>query len=249
LRIAEQKAAARASGWVVASPEAAEVVTSFAPGASPVVIANGVETISLRVDPEVGGAPTIVLNTAFVGEGDAQEIIAFQREVLPRVRQKFPKARVLLVSREAVDSGEWRKALPGTEIIAPVGEVRAALGRATLAIALLSTSANDHASVFEPMAAGLPVVASVKTASRVKAAAGRDLLVADGAEEFARKVTMLLAQPSLGAAVGRSGQAYVSLHHTWSATTTALGGLVQALEGDLRPPQPATDEPVFEVRP
>ena len=71
-----------------------------------------------------------------------------------------------------------------------------------------------------------PVVASPEAHEGVRAIAGRDLLVADGAEAMATAVRQVLAggMPGLGAAA----RAAVLAGHDWKATLTRLDGILEA---------------------
>jgi len=79
--------------------------------------------------------------------------------------------------------------------------------------------------VLEGLSAGRPVVATPNALDGIGARAGRDVLVAADAGDFARAVTQVLrgeTAPDLGA----NGRRYVVEHHQWSAQMAKLDALL-----------------------
>ena len=80
--------------------------------------------------------------------------------------------------------------------------------------------------VLEAMAMARPVVASSEAHEGVRAVAGRDLLVADGAEAMAAAVTRVLAGGT--AHLGAAARDAVLAGHDWKATLTRLDDILEA---------------------
>jgi hypothetical protein len=81
------------------------------------------------------------------------------------------------------------------------------------------------------MACGTSVVASPQAISALAIQPGRDLVVAEGVEGFARAVLALLDDPARRAELGQAGRAYVEAHHAWDAVAAQLVGIYQAAIG------------------
>lgn len=77
------------------------------------------------------------------------------------------------------------------------------------------------------MACKAPVVTNMKAMRALQAKPGEDVLVADTAEEFARKLLRLIEDPSLQQRVGQAGLDYVRKHHDW---TVLAGKLIHIYE-------------------
>jgi glycosyltransferase involved in cell wall biosynthesis len=58
------------------------------------------------------------------------------------------------------------------------------------------------------------------------------LLVADGAQAFAREILRLLEDGALRRRVGEQGRCYVTTHHNWAAITVRLEELYRELAFD-----------------
>lgn len=85
--------------------------------------------------------------------------------------------------------------------------------RADVLIAPLLSGSGVRVKVVEGLAFGLPVVATSKGAEGLTAMPGRDLLVADGAEEFAAALRRLAADTELRQRLSDAAQTYVRSTH------------------------------------
>jgi hypothetical protein len=237
LRIAEAAVARRAVRCVVENDEAGEVVRALASTASVTVISNGVDVDFFASSPRAGRTPLVVINAALSSEVNIREVVDFCRRILPVVKAGVPEARIVVASRDAVRGNGSFAGCPGVEIAAPVTDVRALLHTHAVAAAPAQAGSDLRSSVLEPMAAGVPVVATTTAVSQLRAVAGRDILTADDPLDFARQVVRLLQDPSGRAAMGARGRAYIAAHHAWSVVA---GGLVEIVEGLMVPPPPTT---------
>jgi glycosyltransferase involved in cell wall biosynthesis len=249
LRAAEAAAAKRAARCLVTLPATGELVKSFAPDAPITIIPNGVDVDSFAPAPRRAPTLTVALNANLAVEAEAHDVIEFRRSVMPIIRARFPEARFIVVSKEASGTGRPATDLTGMDVVAPRPDVRSVLRCATIAVAPLRAAANVIGAVLEPMAAGLPVVATSEAAGRLGAAAGRDLLVAEGLEDFALKVIQLLEDPALRAEVGARGRTFVSAQHAWSVMTARLSEVVRAVVKPASAASSSEPEPLVELRP
>ena len=80
------------------------------------------------------------------------------------------------------------------------------------------------------MACKTPVVTNMKAMSALQAKPGEDVLVADTAEEFSRKILSMIEDPSLQQQVGQAGLNYVRQHHDWTALA---GELIRIYQGAI----------------
>jgi glycosyltransferase involved in cell wall biosynthesis len=110
-----------------------------------------------------------------------------------------------------------------------VDDVRPYVQHAAAVVAPLRMARGVQNKVLEAMAMARPVVASPEAHEGVRAVAGRDLLVADGAKAMAAAVTQVLAgeMPGLGAAA----RASVLARHDWKATLARLDGILEGHRG------------------
>jgi len=136
-------------------------------------------------------------------------------EVLPLIRRD--------VVLNVVGSGAQPRLRPPDTIgrvrIRWVGEVHDVgpfLDSALALVAPLRQGGGTKLKVIEAMAHGTPVITTSVGAEGLAVADGDELLIAEGAAEFASRVDELLDEPALRARLSRLGRRFVLKNHTWS---------------------------------
>jgi glycosyltransferase involved in cell wall biosynthesis len=218
----EKYGLSHADGWTVTSGCLAERAASL--GAMPGrvrVLHNGVEAGALAEAPpqfDGEGRREVLLYTRFAG--------VLTDDVAPiwrGVREDEPGARLLVVGKGA--NGEERElaGLPGVEVAGWLEpeQVRAAFGRAALAIApWTDTAANrarHSAKIVELMAAGIPLVAYRVGEMSVTPGEAGALVEPGNAAAFARAVVDLLRNPARREWMSERGRDLVRDRFTWDA--------------------------------
>jgi glycosyltransferase involved in cell wall biosynthesis len=82
--------------------------------------------------------------------------------------------------------------------------------------------------VLEAMACATPVVAYAPAVAALSATVGKDVSVAENAEELAGQIITLLQEPERRRQIGRNGRAYVEREHDWNTIAARLEGVYQA---------------------
>jgi sugar transferase (PEP-CTERM/EpsH1 system associated) len=222
----EREVAARADVSLFVSEAEASLFRSRAglPQADIRALPNGVDVDFYRpgiIEPAEAPHPLIV----FTGQMDyAPNVDAaswFAREVLPLV----PGATFAIVGRNPAAS---LKALASDRILVTgeVSDVRPWLAAADIVAAPLRLARGIQNKVLEAMAAGRAVVASRAAFEGIEAEAGRDLIVADGAEAQARAIRDLLADQTRAAAIGAAARRRMEEAYRWDARLAPLASLV-----------------------
>lgn len=126
----------------------------------------------------------------------------FAHEVLPGLQQQRPGICFHVVgNRPGPDILALAKR-PGINVTGRVPDVRPYVAHADVSVSTLRMARGVQNKVLEAMALGKPVVSSPQAFEGIKAVAGRDLLVADGAQETTAAVLSILngEHPHLGVA-------------------------------------------------
>lgn len=153
--------------------------------------------------PFVADAPpqlTLVGNMDYWPNADAA--IWFAREILPLLRRRHPDVEFNVVGGNPGPEVQALAGLPGVRVTGRVPDVRPYVTHAAAAVIPLRIARGIQNKILEGMALGRPVVTTPQGYEGVRAEAGRDLLVADGAEAFAAAVGEVLEgrHPALGTA-------------------------------------------------
>ena len=158
---------------------------------------------------------------------NADAVRWFAAEVVPLLRQRHSTAEFHIVGANPGPAVLRLADRPGVRVTGRVPDVRPYLAHADACVAPLRIARGIQNKVLEAMAMGRPVVASPQAFEGVRAAAGQDLLVADGAEAMRSGITGVLAgaHPGLGA----SARAAMLQSYAWPKTLAKLDAILCAV--------------------
>jgi len=227
----ERHAAAQCDATLFVSPQEAARFAELAPEAASTVhaVENGVDLVRF--------SPTLSYDTPFDAPGphlvftgnmdywpNADAVIWFAHDVMPRLRAARPTLRFHIVGANPAPDVQRLATLPGVHVTGRVPDVRPFVAHADVCVAPLRIARGIQNKVLEAMAMARPVVASPGAFEGVRATAGQDLLVADGADAMARSIIAVLegSHPGLAAA----GRAAVERGYAWPQTLARLDALL-----------------------
>ena len=158
-------------------------------------------------------------------------------EVMPIIWRTRPDIRLQIVGARPTTEVR-RLASDRIEVTGLVPSLEPYLDAATAALAPVLYAGGLQNKVIEAFLAGTPVVASTVAAAGLDVVDGRELLIADSAQDFAAAVLRLLADPALRERIGRAGRAYVEAHHDLRKTTERLVELYELAQQRFRAVHP-----------
>ena len=193
------------------------------------IVPNGVDTSYFTPSPRPDGACCAFIgNMAYAPNVDAAVHLA--QDILPLV--KHPGATLLLAG--ASPSPAVRAlAGPRIEVTGWLEDIRSAYARAVLFVAPLRLGTGQQNKILEAMASGVPCILS----AQVRAGLHPDCLpwdpqgpdaqrgvvwVADGPQQVAEAIDLLLAHPDWREELARRGREFVCKNADWSAQTQRL---------------------------
>ncbi len=214
---------------VVAEADAAALRASR-PGLRVEVVPNGVDATRFQPRPDT----TIVGDSVvFVGAMSFPPNVAavrwFVEAVLPRLRDLRPGVTFTIVGRDPTEAVRALAADPAVTVTGSVDDVRPWLAGSAVVVAPMRSGSGIKNKILEAMAMGRPVVATAMAAEGLAGQAGRDLLVADGSDEFAQAVAELLADDARAASIAAAGRALVESTYTWQACADRYAALYREL--------------------
>jgi glycosyltransferase involved in cell wall biosynthesis len=189
------------------------------------VLPNGVDLDFFRPNPEVQrDAETLVFSGKMSYHANVSMVKHLVAEIMPRVWRERPEVRLVIVGKDPTPEVCALGADSRITVTGTVADIRPYLWKATAAVVPLVYGAGIQNKILEAMACGTPVVTTSRTLSALEVTPGRELLVADGAEAFAREVLDLLGNNGRREAVGEAGAAYVQSRHSWRSIAERLVG-------------------------
>lgn len=187
------------------------------------VLPNGVDLDFFHPNPEVQReAETLVFSGKMSYHANVSMVKFLSAEIMPRVWANKPEVRLVIVGKDPTPEVRALGADPRITVTGTVDDIRPYLWRATLAVVPLVYGAGIQNKILEAMACGTPVVTTSKTLSSLGVTPGKELVVADGANEFALAILNLLDDRRWQAEVGKAGAGYVNVHHSWTAKARQL---------------------------
>ncbi len=213
---------------LVTSPADKKALQVLQPNSSAVIeiLPNGVDLDYFELDPSEAREPaTLVISGKMSYHANVTMVMNFVHNILPRITARCPEVKLWIVGKDPTSAIRALADNPAITVTGTVTDIRPYLRRATIAVAPIAYGVGIQNKVLEAMGCGTPMVSTSQAVSALEAWPGRDVLVADHAEEFADKVVELLGDPQRQRQLGQAGRRYVEAQHNWARITTRLEGI------------------------
>jgi sugar transferase (PEP-CTERM/EpsH1 system associated) len=185
------------------------------------------------VSPFTHGGPNLVF-TGHMDYWPNQDAAAwFAHEVLPLVRRSAPDASFCIVGANPSPAVLRLAHLPGVVVTGRVDDTRPYIAHAEICVCPLRMARGIQNKLLEAASMGRPVVASPAAFQGIRAAPGRDMVVAETATAFAAACLDVMAgvYPGLGGAARTAMEA----SYGWDATLARLDDIIEVADR-RRPP-------------
>lgn len=215
-----ERAVCREADAVVAvSGHDARAIRSLDSRIEPVVIPNGVDVEYYVPSQEVCAKPLAELSVVFTGKMDfrpnVDAALWFSDRVLPALRREIPLAHVSFVGQKPSPRVLALKARDGVEVTGWVPDTRPFIADAAVYAVPLRMGGGTRLKVLEAMAMGKPIVSTRRGVEGIECADGRDVMLADTPEEFARAVAELLRDPAKARELGANARQRAQDTYDW----------------------------------
>jgi sugar transferase (PEP-CTERM/EpsH1 system associated) len=226
----EQRCWRDVDGCVMTSDREAEEVRAVAPGTPTAGVPNGVDVEYFRPTDEPVEPRTIVFNGTLDYRPNLDGASFLVRQVLPRVRDRYPDVRVVLVGRGSPAELDAFRG-HGVEVTGEVPDVRPYLARAAVVAVPIRTGSGTRLKVVEGLAMGRPMASTTVGCEGVDVRDGEHLLIADTPEAFADAIVRLFEDPALGDQLARAGREKMVAEYSWEYAGELLESLYREVLG------------------
>lgn len=163
-------------------------------------------------------------------------VLYFTREIYPIIQKLSPGVRFTVVgrnpSRRILQLAEADRSITVTGTVA---DVRPYLESALVMVVPLRIGGGTRIKIFEGMAMGTPVVSTAIGAEGLPLLHGRDILIADDPQQFARETADLIGNPARREQIASYAQSLVREKFNWNSAARAFERLcLQYLEMSRR---------------
>jgi sugar transferase (PEP-CTERM/EpsH1 system associated) len=219
---AERRALQLFDRCVAVSDEDAAELRRMAPGTAVSVVPNGVDLTYFTPRPGAGGMDDIVFPGAMDWLPNIDGVSFFVREVLPRIKQRHPRALFWIVGRNPSDQLVRRLAGDSVRFTGSVDDVRPHLRQARAVVVPLRIGGGTRLKILEAWALGKPVVSTTLGAEGLPDADGENIALADTPDIFAERVVGLLNDADACERLGAAGRRIVEERFGWDRVARAL---------------------------
>lgn len=172
---------------------------------------------------------------AFVGSMDyhanVDAVVSFAKEIWPRLREQQPGLIFTIVGRDPDAEVRQLASIPGIEVTGTIDDVRPYYYEMLAAIIPLRVGGGSRLKILEAMAAGVPVVSTTLGAEGLDVQDGKNILIAETAEEFCKAINDLNEDEAQRRKLIAGGRALVFEQYDWSRLGALLFEKYESLLG------------------
>ncbi len=209
----------RAADEIVAVSEVdADNIRSLAPETPVTVVPNGVDTEFFAPRNEDIDPASMVYVGGLSWFPNFDAIDFFTREILDRIAKSLPQTKLTVIGQVPSEKmlDPWRNE-PRVCFTGLVDDIRPIVARAGVYVVPLRIGGGTRLKILDAMAMGKAVVTTSVGCEGLKVTPGRDVLIADGADEFAHAVVRVMKDRNLAAQLGANGRDCVERNYRWAA--------------------------------
>ncbi len=230
LQASEKRGCRRATVAMVCSSYDRELLQRLNPGLPISVIPNAVDTDLYSPQPDIARSNR-VLTILFQGGMDwypnRDAVEFFAEDILPLVRAECPEVKFVVAGRNPpARLVEKLTTSHGVQFTGTVADMRPFLSAATVVVVPLRFGSGTRIKILEACAAGKPVVSTSIGAEGLDLKNGKDIILADHPNEFARAVVALLRDPVRRDAIAKSARSVIVERYSEVILRNSLDGVV-----------------------
>lgn len=203
--------------WTMSSEDRAAAIAEGSAAERTWTVPNGVDV--RRFSPR--GEPGSALEVFYVGSfRHLPNVIGFDQlvaEVMPRVWERCPEARLRVVAGPDYEKYRRPAAHPRVEVHGFVEDLRPLYAQAGVVVVPLLVSAGTNIKVMEAMASGNAVVSTPVGCAGLGVVDGEDILIREEWAAFADAAVMVLSDAGRRAAIAASARRTVERRFSWDA--------------------------------
>jgi glycosyltransferase involved in cell wall biosynthesis len=219
----------RFNACFVCSEPDREQLKKAAPEADIRLIPNGVDLDYFsNTTPVAYESNRIVFTGNLTYHPNLDGIFYFVKEIFPLVKKEMPAAKFYIVG-QSPPANVRRLASDEVIVTGFVEDIRQYYLSSAVAVSPIRFGAGTLNKILEPLALGVPVVATSIGIEGLDLTIGKDILVADRPHAFAKHVIHILKDAEYRDKMGKAGMAIVRRLYNWDAIANFLENVCQEL--------------------
>jgi glycosyltransferase involved in cell wall biosynthesis len=193
------------------------------------IVPIAVDTTQLQPIQRQPAAKNIVTLGTLHYPPNADGIRWFFTEVFPLIRQRIPEATLTIIGKNPPqDFVDYAIANPESiRLTGYVPELPPYLEQSTLMVVPVRAGGGMRVRILEAFAYAMPVVTTTIGLEGIHAELEKDVIVADTAEDFAKRVIELLEDKSLQEKLATNGRQLAEKKYDWQVVLSAMNPIYE----------------------
>lgn len=191
-------------------------------------IPYGVDTERFRPGPDQGSEESLVFTGYYRDEPNLDAVLWFCRSVWPTIRARHPALKFYVVGAGAPrDLYDLARRDPHIIVTGEVPDVAPYLSRSRIFVCPTRMGAGFQGKILQAMAAGVPVVATSRSAEGIPADPGNNIMLADTPHIMAENISLLLDDEELRQRLSEQARLLVERRFAWSRCVDLLEAAIR----------------------
>lgn len=233
---AEKRYLRQADRVLAVSQTDADFFAQELPAEKLTVIPTGVDTEFFHPTAAEEEPNSLVFTGSMDWMPNEDGIFYFAEEILPRIFNELPNARLSVVGRRP---SARLKALAATDphhlhLTGWVDDIRPYLAQSAVCIVPLRVGSGTRLKIFEAMGMGKAIVSTTIGAEGLPVRHGEELLLADSPDDFARSVVTLLGDAAERQRLGTAARELVETKYSWGSVAKEFAASLEKVVQDRR---------------
>jgi sugar transferase (PEP-CTERM/EpsH1 system associated) len=170
--------------------------------------------------------PVLVFTGAMDYYANVDGVVWFAKEIFPSIQKKIPKVQFYIVGSKPAKEVLSLSDIKGVSVTGYVPDTREYYRQAMVAVVPLRIARGIQNKILEPMAMGIPVVATSEAITGTQATMADGVRIANSAEEFKEELVGLIKDAELRQECSIRARRYVENHHDWQAHCSRLESMI-----------------------
>jgi|RhiMetdeSRZDD1v2_1073273.scaffolds.fasta_scaffold02769_3 glycosyltransferase involved in cell wall biosynthesis len=210
-----------------------QVIKSLAPSSRTLTVTNGVD-VDYFASPTERRESNKLIFTGVMDYGPNEDaVLYFGKEIFPKVRKNFPAVEFWVVGSGPSLEIRSLASEPGVHVTGRVDDIRPYLESAGIFVCPLRYGAGMKNKVLAAMAMRTPVLATPISLEGIEVTPGKNVLVADSAEAFAKQIDRLLTDRPLARHLAEEGYKLVAEKYSWMARGQVLESILMHIAAEF----------------
>ena len=171
-------------------------------------------------------SPIIVFTGAMDYYANIDGVIWFSKEIFPLIQRSLPEVQFYIVGSKPGKQILSLSDNKGIKVTGYVPDTREYYQQAMVAVAPLRIARGIQNKILEPMAMGIPVVATSEAVKGTQATMSDGVRIANSAEEFEKELLRLVKDTELRRECSIRARRYVENHHDWEMHCSRLESMI-----------------------